>query len=52
MAVLTLLLASLLIYRAAGALGLYWLNSWQAAARCALSTTLLVNRERAFYTDA
>ena len=41
MAVLVVLLASLLIYRAAGALGLAWLDSWQTAARCALSTMLL-----------
>jgi len=41
MAALVVLLASLLIYRAAGALGLSWLGSWHAAARCALSTMLL-----------
>jgi uncharacterized membrane protein len=41
MAVLIVLFASLLAYRTAGALGLEWLDSWQTAARCALSTMLL-----------
>jgi uncharacterized membrane protein len=41
MAVLIVLFASLLIYRAAGALGVEWLASWQAASRWALSTMLL-----------
>ncbi len=41
MAALIVLLASLLIYRAAGAQGLAWLNSWHTAARCALSTMLV-----------
>ncbi len=41
MAALIVLVASLLIYRAAGALGLAWLGSWQTAARSALSTMLL-----------
>jgi uncharacterized membrane protein len=41
MAVLIVLFASLLLYRAAGALGLEWLDSWQTAACCALSTMLL-----------
>jgi uncharacterized membrane protein len=41
MAVLIVLFASLLAYRAAGALGVDWLASWQTAARCALSTMLL-----------
>jgi uncharacterized membrane protein len=40
MAVLIVLFASLLVYRAAGALGVEWLDSWQTAARCALSTML------------
>ncbi len=41
MAVLIVLFTSLLAYRAAGALGVEWLASWQAAARWALSTMLL-----------
>jgi uncharacterized membrane protein len=41
MAALIVLVASLLIYRGAGALGLAWLNPWESAARCALSTMLL-----------
>src|SRR6266850_3513804 len=40
MAVLIVLLTSLLVYRAAGALGVEWLDSWQTAARFALSTML------------
>jgi len=40
MAVLIVLFASLLVYRAAGALGVEWLDSWQTAARFALSTML------------
>ena len=40
MAVLIILFASLLVYRSAGALGVEWLDSWQTAARCALSTML------------
>lgn len=38
---LIVLFTSLLVYRAVGALGLEWLDSWQVAARCALSTMLL-----------
>jgi uncharacterized membrane protein len=41
MAVLIVLFASLLVYRAAGALGVEWLTPWQTAARWALSTMLL-----------
>jgi uncharacterized membrane protein len=41
MAVLIVLFASLLVYRAAGALGVEWLDSWQTATRYALSTMLL-----------
>ena len=41
MAVLIVLFTSLLVYRAAGALGVEWLASWQTAARWALSTMLL-----------
>jgi uncharacterized membrane protein len=40
MAVLIVLIASLLVYRRAGALGFRWLDSWQTATRCALSTML------------
>lgn len=40
MAVLIVLFASLLVYRSAGALGVEWLDSWQTATRCALSTML------------
>ena len=40
MAVLIVLFASLLVYRAAGVLGVEWLDNWQAAARCALATML------------
>jgi uncharacterized membrane protein len=41
MAVLIVLFASLLVYRAAGALGVEWLASWHTASRWALSTMLL-----------
>ena len=41
MAALIVLFASLLVYRAVGALGREWLDSWLVAARCALSTMLL-----------
>jgi uncharacterized membrane protein len=41
MVVLIVLFVSLLVYRGAGALGLQWLDSWQTAARYALSTMLL-----------
>jgi uncharacterized membrane protein len=41
MAILIVLFVSLLTYRAAGALGVEWLASWQPAARWALSTMLL-----------
>lgn len=41
MVVLIVLFASMLIYRAAGALGVAYLNSWFVAARCGLSTMLL-----------
>jgi uncharacterized membrane protein len=41
MAALVVLLGSMLVYRAAGRLGLGWLNSWQGAATYALATMLL-----------
>src|SRR5215469_7721229 len=48
MAALIVLFASLLVYRAVGALGREWLDSWLVAARCALSTMLLLTASAHF----